>query len=831
MGRFGEFTAEFDESAFQLRYVSLPWRTKTEIIGRHHVLKARGLPHPPMPVSYQYMEITDTQRRKSIPDLDKRFDIPRNYGVIKIVAGPRMSLSLKGVPFGNYVPGPLYPFLEIIRVQDPDMVPLIGSGFNTSHLLGEYEVNPGGAAIFREIIEKGDPSKGLGSGMAAKVFVPPNYFTVARMHNGVLIRHWRTLQDLRITVPRFFGDPDFGPSANDAVAKFAYQFNALGKLGEKRRKASLPLLEIVATPGVQVTLSKLPRIQQSPFVSSSMTEDIPFFQLYEAGLLDVPDQGEDFLPRTSWTEIPYDKVPVKQIVALSAAMTIFDLAFRFMPYVGVAMDLLDIARGIHEGRDIYGREMGYSDIAMLAGGLFVHGVSTGLAATSRSRAKLSKLFGHRADDADELFKATRRARITKEEIENVDEVTRLITRGEVVPPANSFVYSKMLGKIKVTPPPFGTIVNRDATGFVVSDLQEGYRNYVARQQLAGADVASPVEWAINQTRGRYAPILAALLGRDFRKALRGGERLISEDRLIQLSDVPRPTGYKTSEMEADLDHLLRKQNYGKLVERLDSLFPKSPVGLKGEAILMREVVTPRVSRGLMGIIKGNIAEVFAESTKREILKEIAKRHPDAFLLSGVRIDLFQDGVLTSANKGLLFSDDIIARFDKGNLQFLALFEVKAGYGGGQKATRQIFDWIEEKLTFGDGSKIVLPAGAKLSRIEKGSFKTRTLKSQLDFTYKPPAGSKGRRPREATNVVASDRYILTAAGQSHLGINSSHQSVRVPTRLELKPAPLTATTRGTTVLIDRPIDVREIREITSDQMDYLAALLMGRLARF
>ena len=155
-----------------------------------------------MPVAYEYLEAPD-QPVKLKSGLDKRWDVGRDHPVIKIVAGPEITIIPDGFPKGFYQPSLTLPLLEIIRVQDSAMVPAIGSDFNTNYLLGETDVfqrgTPGGFASLKDMLD---------DSAAARVLFPPDYFTVTRLNNGVVIRHWNTLQDLVVTVPTYSGDPE-----------------------------------------------------------------------------------------------------------------------------------------------------------------------------------------------------------------------------------------------------------------------------------------------------------------------------------------------------------------------------------------------------------------------------------------------------------------------------------------------------------------------------------------------------------------------------------------------------------------------------------------------
>jgi hypothetical protein len=62
---------------------------------------------------------------------------------------------------------------------------------------------------------------------------------------------------------------------------------------------------------------------------------------------------------------------------------------------------------------------------------------------------------------------------------------------------------------------------------------------------------------------------------------------------------------------------------------------------------------------------------------------------------------------------------------------LAVFEVKAGFKGGQEATEQIFEWIEGLFT--DGSQLILPKG---STFTSASGRTWSSKASLPTLGSP-----------------------------------------------------------------------------------------------
>src|SRR5207247_1180850 len=103
--------------------------------------------------------------------------------------------------------------------------------------------------------------------------------------------------------------------------------------------------------------------------------------------------------------------------------------------------------------------------------------------------------------------------------------------------------------------------------------------------------------------------------------------------------------------------------------------------------------------------------------------------PGARLISGLRMRLMTEE--RTLARSVLFTDNIIAVQRGNNLHILGVFEVKAGYEGGQEATSQIFKWIEGRIT--DGSQIVIPRGAQIINADGVE---NIVKRELTFTYKP-----------------------------------------------------------------------------------------------
>jgi hypothetical protein len=757
-----------------------------------------------IPVAYEYLERPD-QPVDIKRGLDRRWDVGRNYPLIKIVAGPEVSIIPSGFPKGRYQPSVTLPLLEIIRVQDPAMVPRIGSDFNTNYLLGEFDVfhrgTPGGFAGLKEMLD---------DSAACRIFFPPDYFGVTRLNNGVIIRHYHTLQDLVITVPSHHDDPNH--PGTDYHARFAYQINAAGKLNiteANESKKRFPLVEVVKTPHVKVEIARKPLKVKGLGVTASESGFDFFYGVYEAPLRDIPNQGEIFERRSSWKTVSTD-LPVRQEIVMSTAMSILDAGVRFIPVVGDLIDVVEFAKGWHEGRDLYGRKMSQTDILMLGAGVLIPGSISGASKSASAIRQLSKVYGRRQKKAADIFTRLKKAGITDDEKKLFDEVSDLILKGAKVPPRMTAEYVELLNRMYGTRPSIDLLLNATEDGFLVADLQEAYRAY----RRGKKDPLSPREWAEAQRSGLPATILRGLLGPDYRKAARA----VSPGRMINAIEAPRPAGYTDADIDADLKVLL--ENRKKLTERLEKVLPDQFTGLDGRSLVRADIVNAQVSQGLLSVLKGNIAEIFAESIKRDVLQEVAKKHPEAFLISGLRIDLLEDGKRVGDN--LLFTDDVIAQFDKkGNLQILALFEIKAGYQGGAEATEQIFEWLERRLTFGEGSRIVIPGSASKTLPGKAP---QPFAKALEFTFRP---SKPGKVKEVTGLFQADQYIVTASGTSHLGINSAQQTAPQTIRLEISRS-TEPIAEGQTVLM--PPKTRTLRGITSPEMDYLAVQFLAKLGK-
>lgn len=314
-------------------------------------------------------------------------------------------------------------------------------------------------------------------------------------------------------------------------------------------------------------------------------------------------------------------------------------------------------------------------------------------------------------------------------------------------------------------------------------VAEFYEAYVQRQRATDSPILGPREW-IPYARGAAYEFLFKLLGENIR---RGGQ--ISLPVLLDLAMIPQPPSMSPERVSDLLRFLTRADNAPKTWERL-SRFDDG-----ADAVTELLATERRVSRAYLNILKGNLAEVFSMPEQLRTLVRIKEAHPDAVLLTGVRI------AEPSSGASRLFSDNIIARWrGNGSLEVLKVFEVKSGYRGGGEAQEQIFEWIEGRIE--DGFQLHLPSDARYYDIPRGqgtsAIVTRNISDEIEvltgntsqtaqmgrgwtYVYDPSGHQSGPR---VISLVSSERQVITASGASQVGLNPSLGLVQSSDAVEL-----------------------------------------------
>ncbi len=688
-------------------------------------VRVREFDRERLPFAWEFLEASDD----------------RPYDVLRVVAGPGVAVSLQGVPdtavlgtLGARGSGP-EPMVDVIRVQDPEVIPPLGAEIHLQNVLQSSEFNtPAGEA------------GSLTRGISLMHGTPTNWFVVTTTATETVIRHVRTNQALVLSVPAF---STLFHHARDAYSRYAWEIDPEGVLGDARR----PLVKIVKTPDATVGLSErifLDAIVQSlePGVEVDETPFIGWYKVWEAGFHDIPPQGTPIEPDEGWRELT--SIPRAEHAEEALAMAVVDASLSMIPYVGDAIDIAEFFYAVGTGRDRWGRRVEGFDYAILGLGALLPFAG---AATLRYGPRLLRAFGRRAGAAVETVEALLRG-ITPEDARLIRTVESAIAAGRPLSADQMAAFVRLLERLNGgTRPPLDELLNAGRTGFVHAELQTMFQRYARRNRRA-----DPVRWALAQTSGRARAILVARLGPDYVQQTR------IHRRFIHLVNVARPHGWDAQRARRLIEELMQQRS--RLLERLDGLLAQR----RSTDVVARFLANVRPLAGHFRILKGNLAELLSMPLQRRILRQIADvpGGEDCRLLTGVRIR-------TADGRSMLFSDNLVGRIRRGNLEIFAVNEVKAGYSGGAEATEQVFEWIEGRLD--DGMELVLPRG---SRIIAPDGAEEILTRELSFTYRPGTRDAG----QVIGLASAPRFLITARGVSHLGVDSAMQIAPNVTRMEL-----------------------------------------------
>lgn len=673
----------------------------------------------------------------------------RRYAILRIVVPPGVSVRHK-FP-AEYSPMiDQLPLTFIYRVQDAATLPPMGVDIVERQLLAPFAVNEPGGSLFD------DP-------------LPPNYFQIVPRPNGVTIRHPLSAQEMRVTVPP---DERAAVGGSDGLERFAYDIHAPDAL----ERNEVPFARVVATSGVDVKFAAIPRpVGPNPTLISPLAL-IDAFRVYKVPTFaDVPVQGTPLAPDERYRVTRWERIySLEETIAMAA----FDIGVGFIPVVGDLVDIAELVYGVTTGRDRWGRPLSTTDLVLMGIGALLPFVTAPLLRRSKL---LVQTFGRQADIADDALVALKTAHFDSSDAENVVKQSARVTRG--LPVDVDIARSVIEKLVTVEPKPLALddMLNAGRSGFVHPELQQLYLAYVRRSKQGAS---SPRNWALRLTQGRPRELLVRILGADYVK-IAGGRGSV---RPKNLNDIPRPEGFTDELVDATLKRLADDP---KLFERLVKLTDQLTSG--DEAV--RAIARTRINAGHFRILKGNVAEVLSRGKQVEALRRIAAQEnfADAVLISGVRMRLPKAPGTPATSAALLFSDNIIGVIRGDRLQVLMVFEVKSGFQGGAEATEQVFKWIERNVE--DGAELVLERGAQLTRADG---KVVALDDALSFIYNP--GTQGV-PR-VIGLQNAQRTLITAAGASHLGVDSSQH-------------------------IAKPVIREVLDDLTSAHLDYLVGQVVQR----
>src|SRR5688500_5268839 len=199
------------------------------------------------PFSFQYLEETEQIR----------------YPIIRVVAGPGVSVSLENFPSTPYLASQATALVDIIRAQDPEIVSPMATDISSYGYNGGEEINP--------------PTSQVSFGF------PDNYFHIERFPSEMIFHHPATGGALIVRVPQFSMTQGQTRGTRDAEARFAFEIDPEGISWVANR----PLLKIVRTPSVTTEISQ--PIIALPGHISSLQRFNSFYKIYEVNnIRDVP---------------------------------------------------------------------------------------------------------------------------------------------------------------------------------------------------------------------------------------------------------------------------------------------------------------------------------------------------------------------------------------------------------------------------------------------------------------------------------------------------------------------------------------------------------------
>lgn len=742
----GYFKSEIRAYGGKRRAVLLTWK-KNRYAREHYAVwlivnhELRSFGTERLPFAYQYLEST----------------LERANPVITIVAGPGVSILRGGS--GTVFP----PRLDIIRVQDPELIPPMGADLTTINFTSSYVV--GGL----------ESKYGPMESVVGKF--PENYFVVDRLRDELVIQHKASNSQITISVEPFaYRHTGF----SDSDHRFTIHIDPDGKWEERS------LLKILKTPPVKVVYapdSLLPITYSTEHLFSDNKDGgIPYYSVYEVDdINDIPPPGVPLELTSRWRPVSADYKPTTGEFLTKAAV---DIVVGFLPVAG---DLIDLAEAAF-GEDKFGRPLSDTERALAGLGAIVPFVSGPLIRKgSILFRKTANLFRSRTGKAIDLIESFRKSGLTLEEAKLVRDIEKAILKGGDEAVALFIKLRPLLERVKLKIGVVSDLLNAAEEGFIHADLQELYQAYRAKKlkefEKLGVDKepSKPFEWAVHQGHGRAKRILDALLGAGFAKRSNELRRKLHD---LNLLSIALPDGL-TEKRAVDTAHELIHKYRNQLTERLEKVVE----GPDPDVLYLPGVVKRlRVNSGDFANMKGNVGEALSmDVVQQKVLERFNKggrvsigpglslvlKPGEAKIYSGIRMRLMKDGPPSAA---LQFTDNIIAVKRGGSLFVLAVFEVKSGFRGGYDARIQVFRWIEDRIT--KGSELVLsPATVKkksriLSLKEAGSGESklfaREISKEESFVYNPDSRAKGR----VIGLLAAERHIITTEGVSHLGINSS-----------------------------------------------------------
>ncbi len=405
----------------------------------------------------------------------------RAWPIIRVVAAPGTSVSLKGFPTTAHLASGENPSVEIYRAQDPELVPGEGEAIKPSNFVGTSDVGT--------------------TATTSGVVLLPAPVVVNRRGDGVDIVHTKHKMALRISAPTY-----------SAKARYSYHVDLGTEAG--LTTGTPTIVTIVKTPAVEVKMLGVTR--------SKVVYDFSW-RVYEVDdISKVPNQGEK-LAKTG-TELKSIPAEVSESLEETLGTTAVDTAIGLIPIVGDAVDITEFVYGLSTGKDRWGRKLTFLDKALMGIGAVLPFVSGSLLRGARKIGsagyKAIKALGKSGDEMSKLAKGV--ATLSDAELGKIRRWDEMLRRGESLPAGEISDARRILSKIgravsasgEVVPTDarsIRTLLNSGGTGFSSPDLQAAYRRYLSEAGEAVGPLMSPSEWA-RTTAGRTRALFEAALG-------------------------------------------------------------------------------------------------------------------------------------------------------------------------------------------------------------------------------------------------------------------------------------------------------------------------------
>lgn len=303
--------------------------------------------------------------------------------VIRVVAAPGVRVLLLP-PRGDQ---PIVR-VDVIRVQDPHVVPALGESLNASMLLTGNGVGlhrSGRALAYLDLYTSmhmarfaiTDEQRRLEAEDLLRSALAPRRISVLPQRDGALFFDNIAERMLQVRVPSRARVWRGGDDRGDVEARFGYVINQQAGEGEVA-------LTVAATAPVEVLQFNFGAFEAGEAIAPDIVEAQQRMQPFALRRLPdfdaVPLPGQSIEPLRAaaptmigaesrfrpWTsaEIPFVEPPPSLTESLSRAAA--DVMISLVPVVGDALDILELGTALVTGRDRWGQRVGFTDLAMMA---------------------------------------------------------------------------------------------------------------------------------------------------------------------------------------------------------------------------------------------------------------------------------------------------------------------------------------------------------------------------------------------------------------------------------------------------------------------------------